>query len=141
MSVKIDKDYSGNIQLSIHGWIIEPQVAKRMRPVLIRHISEMSAAIEMAAGKEVMEVQREKTIKERRAVFVLMERFDGIRADTDESNSVLSWLGDTAMRLSKDDEKRLHAALVWYRNSNAEDSEEFSNIEHLINLLEQQLNN
>lgn len=136
MSIKIDKDFSGNIQVLINGWIVEPIVAQRIRPVLIRHISEMSTAIEMATGKSIMEAQREKALDERRAAFNLMERFDGIPADTDEGNSVLRWLGDSAVRLSDDDEKRLHHILMWYRNNQSEDTEEFSHINQIIDLIE-----
>lgn len=136
MTVKIDKDYSGNIKLEIHGVQIQSGMILNMRPALIRHIVELSAAIEAAAGKPVMEEQREKAIDERRAAFNLMERFDGIPADTDEGNSVLRWLGDSAVRLSDDDEKRLHHILMWYRNNQSEDTEEFSHINQIIDLIE-----
>lgn len=136
MSVQIQRLSDGVIQIKIGETILSSDAVKVIRPALMRHITELSAAIEGAAANSAAQDRREQAIKERRSTFQLMEYFDMVM---DEVNSVQAWLGIQAMQLENRDIQIFGSAMRLFRDHwVSAGTDGFSAAEYIIHLLDDQ---
>jgi hypothetical protein len=134
MRVQIQRQPSGATQVVIGRIALDANTAKVIRPALLRHITELSAAIEAAATNSVAEGQRGRTIRERRRTFRLLEHFDMV---VEEVNSVQAWLGVQSTHLTDHDIELFTEAMRWFRNQWAEkDTDEYAAADRILHLLD-----
>lgn len=99
----------------INGQMIGDEGVQIVIHALRRQFIELSATVEQVPGIRSAMTKIE-AIQERRALFDLMERFDGVKIDGVVCNLGPNQIDVNSCQLSNADVLRVHDALVWYRD-------------------------